>query len=361
MTLPLDPPTPEAAPPLKQRFDNLKVEPAVLPKGWANRRGYEFERLLNDAFHDADLDPTMSYKAEGEQIDGSLVLDHRVVLIEAKWTADELPASAIYTFKGKVDGKLVGTIGVMIAVNGFSEDAHNALRFGKDLNVLLMDGADLDVAFQHGMASAMRTKLRAAAEIGTAYYNLKPVRASVTTAQAKRQGNIRGSSGPRPLEFVVEGRSDAIIVQALAKRLLQGRGDFTIAVQIAGGKLNVPTIANGSWMESSLPLDAYARTRQIIVVDGDGDPEQTRAEMKKRLDRPADIIVIEPSIEQWFLDAGREMSVETMRRVARKTEALLELVGTFDLDLLRRQSPSFRDFENALNSSLKAPRAVNPS
>jgi hypothetical protein len=41
-------------------------------------------------------------------------------LLEAKWHRDEfeLPASTIYEFKGKVDGKLVGTVGIFISMSG---------------------------------------------------------------------------------------------------------------------------------------------------------------------------------------------------------------------------------------------------
>ncbi len=87
--------------------------------GYAKRqRGHAFERLLNKLFLFDDLEPRTGYRPAGEQIDGSLYFDGRIYLLEAKWHADPLPASTLYQFKGKVDGKLVGTIGIFISMSG---------------------------------------------------------------------------------------------------------------------------------------------------------------------------------------------------------------------------------------------------
>lgn len=87
-----------------------------------------------------------SYKAKGEQIDGSFYLDGTFILLEAKWHADPIPASTLYQFKGKVDGKLVGTLGVFISMSGYSEDAVDALTAGKSLNLILFNKEDIDAA-----------------------------------------------------------------------------------------------------------------------------------------------------------------------------------------------------------------------
>src|SRR4051812_15027132 len=81
------------------------------------RRGYDFERLLNALFLIERLDPRTSFKPDGEQIDGSIYLDGRIYLVEAKWHAEPLPASTLYQFKGKIDGKLAGTIGLFISMS----------------------------------------------------------------------------------------------------------------------------------------------------------------------------------------------------------------------------------------------------
>ena len=71
---------------------------------------------------------------------------------------------------GKVNGKLVGTIGLFASMSGFSRDSVDALVAGKELNLILMDGDDVravvcgDIAIE----DAIQLKLRAAAEAGTA-------------------------------------------------------------------------------------------------------------------------------------------------------------------------------------------------
>lgn len=37
------------------------------------------------------------------------------MLLEAKWTKNPMPASSLYQFKGKIDGKLAGTLGLFTA------------------------------------------------------------------------------------------------------------------------------------------------------------------------------------------------------------------------------------------------------
>lgn len=106
-------------------------------------RGRLFERILSAAFDEAGLRPRLSYRPKGEEIDGSIWFEGRTILVEAKWTRDPHPASSLYQFRGKVDGKLVGTLGLFISMSGFSTDAVDALVAGKDLNIVLADGDDV--------------------------------------------------------------------------------------------------------------------------------------------------------------------------------------------------------------------------
>jgi len=49
-----------------------------------------------------------------------------------------LPASSIYSFKGKVDGKFHTSSGIFISISGYSEDAPEALlRFLKEKNLTI--------------------------------------------------------------------------------------------------------------------------------------------------------------------------------------------------------------------------------
>ncbi|WP_311211034.1 MULTISPECIES: restriction endonuclease [unclassified Aeromicrobium] len=134
-------------------------------------RGRQFERILSAAFEEAGLQPRLSYRPRGEEIDGSIWFEGRTILIEAKWTRDPHPASSVYQFRGKVDGKLVGTLGLFISMAGFSEDTVDALVAGKDLNIVLADGEDVRAIVEGPTTfrDALAYKLRAAGDSGTPF------------------------------------------------------------------------------------------------------------------------------------------------------------------------------------------------
>jgi hypothetical protein len=133
-------------PGLKKKYSELCSPSSGADASWYRTRGYEFEKLLAELLALDHLDPRVSYKTLGEQIDGSFFLDGTVFLIEAKWHSQEIPASTLYQLKGKVDGKLIGTIGVFLSMSGYSKDAVDALTLGKSLNLILFDKRDLDAA-----------------------------------------------------------------------------------------------------------------------------------------------------------------------------------------------------------------------
>jgi len=81
---------------LKTEYEGLINIPMDAEAASKRSRGYAFERLLNKLFALDNLDPRSGYKPDGEQIDGSIYLDGRVYLLEAKWHADPLPASTLY-------------------------------------------------------------------------------------------------------------------------------------------------------------------------------------------------------------------------------------------------------------------------
>ena len=105
-------------------------------------RGYELERLLYDLFELFDLDPKASFRNLGEQIDGAFSLDGTEYLFEARWRDDPSDIGQLDGFAAKVTRKLENTLGVFLAINGFSADgvaAHSRAR----PSIVLMDGADL--------------------------------------------------------------------------------------------------------------------------------------------------------------------------------------------------------------------------
>ena len=127
----------------RERFEVLDALPSDSGKAERQRRGTAFEEVLYALLESAGMAPRTRYRPLGEEVDGSFLHRGRTMLLEAKWTRDPIPASTLYQFRGKVEGKLVGTIGVMISMGGYADDAVDALVAGKTLNLILFDGDDM--------------------------------------------------------------------------------------------------------------------------------------------------------------------------------------------------------------------------
>ncbi|MFT3766618.1 MAG: hypothetical protein QM820_14055 [Minicystis sp.] len=187
---------------LKRQWESWREEPGELEskalKAWRAKRGYAFERLTFKLLALEGLAPWPPYYSHikyedaeevsvgeeaspsrrgrrpgGEQIDGGFELDGRYFLLETKWQDRPMAASDMYAFRGRVDGKLTGTIGVIASATGFAEDAQYALLWGKEINVLLVDGEDMGLALDPGNSfrRMMRAKVREAARIGRVFYS----------------------------------------------------------------------------------------------------------------------------------------------------------------------------------------------
>jgi hypothetical protein len=66
------------------------------------KRGYAFEKYLNELFKASNLDPRGAFKLEGEQIDGSFILRDNVYLSEAKWQNAPVDNADLVIFNHKV-------------------------------------------------------------------------------------------------------------------------------------------------------------------------------------------------------------------------------------------------------------------
>jgi hypothetical protein len=256
------------------------------------QRGRDFERILHGMLAEAGLKPRISFRPPGEEIDGSFLYRDRFMLLEAKWTRDPLPASSIYQFRGKVEGKLVGTIGVFISMSGFSADAVDALVAGKIINTILFDGDDIRAIVAHhaSIGEALDRKLRAAAEGGTPYLPL------LDPSTERSVASSIWYPLPRAKVVLVEGRFDALLVHALADEL--GPSAYQLEVVAAGGALNLTTIAN-------LTRAAGDDVPVVIIADGDGDPEDVRRLIERGLEGSAAggsqnrfaVLVLDPTFE----------------------------------------------------------------
>ena len=137
-------------------------------------RGIEFESLLRDLFVLHDLDPRGGFTSPGEQTDGSIRLEGTVLLIEAKWTEKPVDPAQVRNFRTKVHDKLDSTLGLMISMAGFTDQAVETASGGGRMLVILMDGQEL-VRILEGfddLVEVLQRKLRHAAESGRAMYRV---------------------------------------------------------------------------------------------------------------------------------------------------------------------------------------------
>jgi len=335
---------------IRKDYESLVKLPPDADGEAKRRRGYAFERLLNKLFSFEELEPRSSYQLAGEQIDGSIYFDGRFYLLEAKWHSEPLPASTIYQFKGKVDGKLAGTLGIFISMSGYAEDAVDALTLGKGLNVILVDSSDMDAAIrrEYGIKKVLKTKIRMAAEKGVIYF---PVEGSLVTADKTRVveindlrydhiiGGIAATQKAEPasadLLIVCEGSSDRVIISTLAERILaRADSDRSIKVFTAMGKMAIPRVAN------ALRNTYNSESKVLIVTDGDNDPVGASAMLRDNLEFSEWLAAIpNPSIEAWLgYDINNPMRGKLGRSGVKK---LRQEACEVDIDNLINRDKSF--------------------
>lgn len=150
---------------LKKQFD------IFLKKENHQKRGFEFEKFLNELFYLYDLNPMKSYKIIGEQIDGAFTFDSTDYLLEAKWQEESIDAQDLYGFAGKIEGKLKNTLGLFIAINGFSDEATQT-KSKATRSLVLMDGFDLTTVLEGRitLVDMLLRKRRYAAKTGELLY-----------------------------------------------------------------------------------------------------------------------------------------------------------------------------------------------
>lgn len=116
---------------------------ALLAKDEENERGYDLEKLLNELFSLFELAPHSPFKRIGEQIDGAFVLDREHFLLEAKWQKHRSNLGHLRDLDGAVSSSLDNTLGLFIAVSGFTDEALSGYLAGNRPRIICMDGGDL--------------------------------------------------------------------------------------------------------------------------------------------------------------------------------------------------------------------------
>jgi hypothetical protein len=136
----------------------------------AQGRGFELEKVMYELFELFDLDPKVSFRNVGEQVDGAFSLDGTEYLFEAKWQKEMVNKADLAAFSEKVTTKLENTLGVFLSINGYSPDGVAAHQAG-GASILLMDGGDLMAVLEERIdfTSLLLRKKRHAAQTGSIY------------------------------------------------------------------------------------------------------------------------------------------------------------------------------------------------
>ena len=306
------------------------------------RRGYVFQNMIYSILHYEGLNPRTSYRPPGEEIDGAFYVDHRTFLLEAKWTADPIPASVLYEFKGKVDGKLIGTLGIFISMSGYSEGAVDAFEKGKTTNVVLFEQPDMDTIFFHGIKfmEVLDFKLRQAGEVGKTCVafdlpkEIAKVRAGDTTVvappsrgKASEYAQVDIGYGKALILILCEGHTDAFVLENIFQKLIAGKlmySNVAIEIKSMGGSFpmleRLPEMINIFLNRSELRLSGV-----VLVLDTDASDFTHVSQLGKRVEEyiskmaipvPVHLSFAIPTIEAWVgLDKEKLPSGVDMRRL----------------------------------------------
>lgn len=159
----------------QQKLDELKMEFYEIASNTnSQQKGFQFEKFLNKLFNFFDLDPKSAFKVIGEQIDGAFTFDKTDYLLEAKWQEKSIIAADLYTFGGKIEGKLKNTLGLFVSLGPYSSEC---VETGSPVlkSMILMDGMDLMQVLEGRVRlnDMILIKRRHASQTGNIYYQMK--------------------------------------------------------------------------------------------------------------------------------------------------------------------------------------------
>lgn len=149
---------------LKRQFLGMHEEPDH------QQRGRSLETLLNELFALYDLNPRRSFCIAGEQIDGAFTFNTDDYILEAKWEKAPAAREDVDVLDSKVRRRGKNTLGLFVAVSGFSVHAVNA-HSSCGTGLVFMDGTDLFNVLDERIRldELLDAKRRHAAETGNPY------------------------------------------------------------------------------------------------------------------------------------------------------------------------------------------------
>lgn len=298
-------------------------------RAWFQKRGRVFERILNGMLSKEKMEPRTSMRPSGEEIDGSFSIGENFYLLEAKWHSSPVPASSLYAFKGKVDGKLTGTVGVFFSMSDYSKEAVDALLCGKELNLILFGRDDLVLIEEEkiDLREAMRVKRRYASNYGQPFYPLKTYLSEVATSNEDAPPRVHGASW----SILVEGEDDVGAIE-----ILLGRCGINACYNVvaAGGQLAVAQLAEH--------LTSNNKRHVAAVVTPLSDTELQREQISKLMDLGVTMVELKSGIEDWLDNyVSAEYCNSTLMLSNLNGKMARRYARNADIDKLRSDSPAF--------------------
>jgi hypothetical protein len=242
------------------------------------KRGREFEVFLTRLFDKEKIMHKGRYRPKGEEIDGAILLHGRTYLIEAKWRKKPEPASSVYSFRGKIEGKLEGTLGIFWSINGYSENCIPTVIAGKTLNVILFDRSDLEAILDDEISfgDLLTEKVLSAGRYGLIFVPWHSIKES-----ERIRTKIDESYAKSIVLVIVDGEYDATILTSLFKCCFkEEKMDEILLVTIpVGSKANVVVRAPVYVMS----LFSKSSTYCIVMIDRDEDSDDFVENFRDRL------------------------------------------------------------------------------
>ncbi len=136
----------------------------------AQRRGKDFEVFLNRLFALFDFEPRLAYDLKHEQLDGAFSFDTDDYIVEARWRKELVSRGEADIFDSKVRRKGKNALGLIVSINGFTQDA--IAQYASGTTFITMDGSDLMAVLTGGfrLEDVLKRKKRHMNEVGACYF-----------------------------------------------------------------------------------------------------------------------------------------------------------------------------------------------
>ncbi|MEN6413024.1 MAG: hypothetical protein ABFC84_09770 [Veillonellales bacterium] len=153
---------------LKTEFEKLSL------KIGAQEAGYRFQVWFYKLIDFCEIENKKPYSIDGRQIDGSITLDGTTYLVELKFKTEQSPATDVDSLKAKIVKMADNTMGILLAVSGFSSVAISEASCDKT-PLLLMDASHLFYYLTGvmDMKDIIRRIRRHASQTGKAYLSVE--------------------------------------------------------------------------------------------------------------------------------------------------------------------------------------------